>query len=109
MSMVTSALKKPITVLVITMSLLIFAVLSIFSIPNYLNLSHTDVQCESNQKAIFIISDKDPKIAQVGLMFRPQHDLTNLRDESTGPKRAYGRSPASEGKSYRRAGKRSRG
>lgn len=33
MSMVTSALKKPITVLVITMSLLIFAVLSIFSIP----------------------------------------------------------------------------
>lgn len=33
MSMVTTALKKPITVLVITMSLLIFAVLSIFSIP----------------------------------------------------------------------------
>ena len=31
--MVTSALKRPITVLVITMSLLIFAVLSIFSIP----------------------------------------------------------------------------
>jgi len=33
MSMVTTALKKPITVLVITVSLLIFAVLSIFSIP----------------------------------------------------------------------------
>ncbi|MGN6180258.1 MAG: efflux RND transporter permease subunit, partial [Mucilaginibacter sp.] len=33
MSMVTTALKKPITVLVVTMSLLIFAVLSIFSIP----------------------------------------------------------------------------
>lgn len=40
------------------------------------------MQCESNQKAIFIKSDKDPKLAQVGLMFRPQHDLINLRDEN---------------------------
>nr|MBA2651325.1 FAD-dependent monooxygenase [Tatlockia sp.] len=60
----------------------LWACFSIFSIPNYLNLKHTVVQCESNQKAIFINSDKDPKIAQVGLMFRPQHDLANLRDEN---------------------------
>src|ERR1700759_4924797 len=33
MSMVTSALKRPVTVLVITMSLLIFAVLSAINIP----------------------------------------------------------------------------
>ena len=60
----------------------LWACISIFSIPNYLHLSHTEVQCESSQKAIFISSDKDPKIAQVGLMFRPQHDLTYLRDEN---------------------------
>lgn len=60
----------------------LWACISIFSIPNYLNLNHTDVQCESHQKAIFINSDTDPKIAQVGLMFCPQHDLTHLRDES---------------------------
>src|SRR6201746_2727763 len=33
MSMVTTALKRPITVIVITMSLLIFAVLSVLNIP----------------------------------------------------------------------------
>ena len=56
--------------------------LSIFSIPNYLNLSHTEIQCEMNQKLVSITSDKDPKTAQVGLMFRSQHVLNNLRDEN---------------------------
>jgi 2-polyprenyl-6-methoxyphenol hydroxylase-like FAD-dependent oxidoreductase len=60
----------------------LWACVGIFSIPNYLNLNHTDVQCESHQKAIFMNSDKNPNIAQVGLVFRPQQDLTDLRDES---------------------------
>lgn len=60
----------------------LWACISIFSIPNYLNLSCTEVQCISDQKAIFINSDTDSKIAHVGLLFRTQHDLTHLRDEN---------------------------
>jgi 2-polyprenyl-6-methoxyphenol hydroxylase-like FAD-dependent oxidoreductase len=58
------------------------AYISIFSIANYLNLSHTEVQCELNQKLVSITSDKDPKTAQVGFMFRSQHVLNNLRGEN---------------------------
>nr|AIA18371.1 FAD_TeRes [uncultured bacterium] len=57
------------------------AYFSIFSIPNYLNLSHTEVQCETNEKLVSITSDKDPKTAQVAFMFRSQHVWNNLRDE----------------------------
>lgn len=56
--------------------------ISIFSIPNYLNLSHTEVQCELNRKLVSITSDKNPKMAQVGFMFRSQHAFNNLRDEN---------------------------
>lgn len=55
--------------------------LSTFSIPNYLNLSHIDVLCESNQKLASLVSDKDPKMARAGFMFRSQHTLENIRDE----------------------------
>jgi 2-polyprenyl-6-methoxyphenol hydroxylase-like FAD-dependent oxidoreductase len=55
---------------------------SIFSIPNYLNLSHTEVQCETNEKLVSITSDKDPNTAQVAFMFRSQDALKRLRDEN---------------------------
>lgn len=55
---------------------------SVFSIPNYLNLNHTEVQCEANQKLISLSSDKNPKIAEAAFMFRVQNVLNNLRDES---------------------------
>lgn len=54
---------------------------SIFSIPNYLNLNHTEIQCEANQKLASISSDKNPKIAQAAFMFRSQSILNNIRNE----------------------------
>lgn len=56
--------------------------ISIYSVPNYLNLSHIDVQCESNQKLASITSDEDPNMARVGLMFRSNHVMENARDKS---------------------------
>lgn len=58
------------------------AYFSVFSIPNYLNLNHTEVQCEANQKLISITSDKNPKIAEAAFLFRAQNDLNNIRDEN---------------------------
>ena len=55
---------------------------SVFSIPNYLNLSHMEVQCEANQKLISITSDKNPKMADVAIMFRTQNALKNIRDKN---------------------------
>lgn len=57
------------------------AYFSVFSIPNYLNLSHTEVQCEANQKLISITSDKNHKMAEAAFMFRAQNVLNNIRDE----------------------------
>ncbi len=57
------------------------AYFSVFSIPNYLNLSHTEVQCEANQKLISITSDNNPKMAEAAFMFRAQNVLNNIRDE----------------------------
>lgn len=54
--------------------------LSVFSIPNYLHLSHTEVQCEINQKLISIKSDNDPNTAQVEFMFRSKQALNNPRN-----------------------------
>lgn len=56
--------------------------LSIFSIPNYLNLSHTEVLCEANQKMASITSDKNPQMAQAAFMFRSPNVLNNIRDEN---------------------------
>jgi 2-polyprenyl-6-methoxyphenol hydroxylase-like FAD-dependent oxidoreductase len=55
--------------------------LSTFSIPNYLHLSHIEVLCETNQKMASIASDRDPKMARAGFMFRSQHTLKTIRDE----------------------------
>ena len=57
------------------------AYFSIFSIPNYLNLNHTEIQYEANQKLISITSDKNSKIAEAAFMFRAQNILNNIRDE----------------------------
>lgn len=58
------------------------AYFSVFSIPNYLNLNHAEVQFEANQKLISITSDKNPKIAEAAFMFRVQDILNNIRDEN---------------------------
>lgn len=58
------------------------ACFSVFSIPNYLNLNHTEVLCEANQKLVSITSDKNPKIAEVAFSFRVQNVLNNIRDEN---------------------------
>lgn len=55
---------------------------SVFSIPNYLNLNHTEVQCEANQKLMSITSDKNPKMVEVAISFRVQTVLNNIRDEA---------------------------
>jgi 2-polyprenyl-6-methoxyphenol hydroxylase-like FAD-dependent oxidoreductase len=58
------------------------AYFSVFSIPNYLNLNHTEVQFEANQKLISITSDKSPQMAEVAFCFRAQNVLNNLRNEN---------------------------
>ncbi len=55
--------------------------LSTFTVPNYLNLSRTELTCESNEKSLTINSDKDPKKARAGFMFRSNHRLDDPRDE----------------------------
>ncbi len=54
---------------------------STFTIPNYLSLSHLDIECEANNKLVSINSDNDPEIARAGFMFRSQHILKDIRDE----------------------------
>jgi len=57
------------------------AYISVFGIPNYLNLNCTDVAYEANQKTIHINSDEDPNLAKAGFMFRSSHLLKDIRDE----------------------------
>jgi 2-polyprenyl-6-methoxyphenol hydroxylase-like FAD-dependent oxidoreductase len=54
---------------------------STFTIPNYLGLSHMDLECEAHQKMVSINSDNDPEKAMAGFMFRSQHVLKDIRDE----------------------------
>lgn len=58
------------------------AYFSVFSIPNYLNLNHTEVQFEANQKLLSITSDKNSKVAEAAFLFRAQNVLNNMRDEN---------------------------
>lgn len=57
------------------------AYFSVFSVPNYLNLNHTEVLCEANQKLISVTSDENPNIATAAFSFRAQNVLNNIRDE----------------------------
>lgn len=56
--------------------------LSTFTIPNYLGLSHMDLECEAHHKLVSINSDNHPEIARAGFMFRSQHVLKDIRDEN---------------------------
>lgn len=56
--------------------------ISIFDIPNYLNLHHTEVLCEANEKLASITCDHDETTAQAGFMFRSKQVLNNSRDKS---------------------------
>jgi 2-polyprenyl-6-methoxyphenol hydroxylase-like FAD-dependent oxidoreductase len=58
------------------------AYFSVFSIPNYLNLSHTEVLCEVNQKLISLTCDKNPKKAEAAFLFRVQNVLSPIRNEN---------------------------
>jgi 2-polyprenyl-6-methoxyphenol hydroxylase-like FAD-dependent oxidoreductase len=58
------------------------AYLSTFTIPNYLGLDHAELICESHYKLVTISSDKHPETAGAGFMFRSQHILKDIRDES---------------------------
>ena len=58
------------------------AYFSVFSIPNYLNLNHTEVLCEANQKLVSITSDKNPEVAEVAFSFRVQNVLNNICNEN---------------------------
>lgn len=55
--------------------------ISVFTIENYLNLKHSEILFETDQKLVSINSDHDPRIANAGFMFRSEHQLTNVRDE----------------------------
>lgn len=58
------------------------AYISIFSIPNYLNLDRTEVMHEANQKMLSITNYDDSGIAHAGFMFRSNHVLNNIRDQA---------------------------
>lgn len=58
------------------------AYISIFHIPNFLNLSRCELTFERNQKLIHMNSDKDPNIALLGLMLRSKHKLNKIEDKS---------------------------
>jgi 2-polyprenyl-6-methoxyphenol hydroxylase-like FAD-dependent oxidoreductase len=55
---------------------------SVFNIPNYLNLNHTEIQFEANQKLITLTSDKDPKIAEASFLFRVKNGLHTILDKN---------------------------
>jgi len=58
------------------------AYLCVFNIPNYLHLTRTEILHESNEKLASITSYGDSIDALVGLMFRSQHVLKNVRDKN---------------------------
>jgi len=55
--------------------------LSVFSIPNYLNLNRSGMFFELNQKSIHITSDKNVNTAFAAFTFRSSEKLNNIRDE----------------------------
>jgi 2-polyprenyl-6-methoxyphenol hydroxylase-like FAD-dependent oxidoreductase len=51
-----------------------------YSIPNFLNLSKTEVTLEADHKLVAVNSDRDPSLAQADFMFRSSHVLRDIRD-----------------------------
>lgn len=56
--------------------------ISIFSVPNYLQLDHTMMEYERDQKVIHISSDRDASISLAGFMFKSDQKPKSLRDKS---------------------------
>ncbi len=55
--------------------------ISVFSIPNYLNLKHSEMQLEAKEKLMHISSDENPNTAFAEFMLRSKHELNDIRDE----------------------------
>lgn len=51
-----------------------------YTIPNYLQLNHTEDVYEAADKLVTVNSDRDPDTARVGFMFRSAHTLNDIRD-----------------------------
>lgn len=52
-----------------------------YTIPNYLQLDHTEIACEAKHKLLTITSDHDALTACAGFMFRSDVVLNDTRDE----------------------------
>nr|AIA18942.1 FAD_TeRes [uncultured bacterium] len=57
--------------------------ISVFSIPNYLQLDHCETLLEAKQKLVSITSDKDSTKAFAGFMFRSSNSPNDIRDEAS--------------------------
>ncbi|MCX7116108.1 MAG: tetracycline destructase [Gammaproteobacteria bacterium] len=55
--------------------------LSVFSIPNYLHLDHSEILFEQQEKLVHVSSDKNSKRAHAGFMFRSQKILSERSTE----------------------------
>ncbi|MCF6777716.1 tetracycline destructase [Thiotrichales bacterium 19X7-9] len=55
--------------------------ISVFSIPNYLNLNRTQVLFNKDQKSISVSSDKDPNKASTCFAFQTKKALSNIANE----------------------------
>jgi 2-polyprenyl-6-methoxyphenol hydroxylase-like FAD-dependent oxidoreductase len=55
--------------------------ISVFSVPNYLNLDHSEILFEKQEKLVHISSDKNPKRAHAGFMFRSPKVLSERSAE----------------------------
>jgi 2-polyprenyl-6-methoxyphenol hydroxylase-like FAD-dependent oxidoreductase len=55
--------------------------ISVFSIPNFLNLNHSEVLFETNQKLVHVYNETDSNMARAGFLFRSNKVLKDIRDE----------------------------
>lgn len=56
--------------------------ISIFSMPNYLQLKHTMVEYEHGQKIVHVSSDRDASISLAGFMFQSDKKPKSLREKN---------------------------
>ncbi len=68
------------------------AFISVFSLPNCLNVKNEDIYCEQGSKLIHYRSDKNPHTAMAGLMFREKNypkNLVNIHEQKSFLKKVY--------------------
>jgi 2-polyprenyl-6-methoxyphenol hydroxylase-like FAD-dependent oxidoreductase len=58
------------------------AYISVFSVPNYLNVYRSEILFESNQKLMTFTNLDQPHTAFAACMFRSKNKLNNIRDEN---------------------------